>query len=419
MQGDITVMKIGGAILKESTNLSFVKNIVRNYCSKPTIIVFSAFSNLSRQLREIAFLARNSGLSPAAEKFAMVKQKLLEFVVASIDSTTLLEEAKSELNRIFEEFEKILFGISVTKELTPRTLDRVLSFGEYFSTSILASYLKSQSIDAEFCDARQIIKTDNKYGMATPIYERTRKEVFSKLIPLFDKSKLVFTQGFIGSTTDDTITTMGFESSSLTALLMANIVGAKEVIFWTDVEGIRTADPKIVDSTKLIPYLSFDYASLASLNGLKLIHPSMIDYFRMNPQTSYVYRSAFNPENGETYIVQSTKTRPKMILISEPCYLYENELPENLNSLVKTRFEIKSPECNLFAIEFVEGFNSNQKLIHIVTALNFEPKVLAEIFEQMFNEIILFQSLLENKIVKFFIEKDKVKFFVNQLHKYI
>jgi aspartate kinase len=419
MQKEIAVMKIGGAILKTSANLSLVKNIVQNYCPKPTVLVFSAFSNLSRQLREIAFLARNSGLTAAMDKFTNAKQNLLQFVDSSLGSTNLAAQSKSELNSLFEEFEKILFGISVTKELTPRTLDRVLSFGEYFSTTILASYLKSQEIDAEFCDAKQIIKTDSNYGMAKPIYEQTRSEVVSKLLPLLEKSNLVFTQGFIGSTTEDIITTMGFESSSLTALLIANILDAKEVIFWTDVEGIRTADPKIVDSTSLIPYLSFDYATIASLNGLKLIHPAMIDYFKMKPQTSYIYRSAFKPENGETYIVQTTTTQPKMILVSEPCYLFENAQPENTNTLAKTKFELKSADSNLFAIEFVERFDTNQKLINIVTALNFEPKILAEITEKKFKEIIFFLCFAENKIAKFFVENDKVKEFVNELHRYI
>lgn len=412
-------MKIGGAILKETNSFALVRNIVQNYCSTPSVIVFSAFLNLSRKLREIAFHARNNGQNFVTNEFNSLKTKLVDLSTSLINSKKLLAENLSKLENLFTEFEKILFGISVTKELTPRTLDRVLSFGEYFSTVILSSYLKQHKIEAEFCDAKKIIKTDNNYGNANPIYEITYKEVYSQIIPFLEKSKLVFIQGFIGSTIDDVITTMGFESSNLTALLLSNILEAQEVIFWTDVEGIRSADPKIVERTKPIPELSFDDAEIASLNGLKLIHPAMIEYFRMRPTTKYNYRSAINPENGVTQIKPFSSTRPKMIIISEPMYFFENKVLESENFFDKIKFQLQTADYNCFSVESLEKLHNKASIINFITLLNFEPRNISEILQKYYHEVIITLILKESKVVKFVVENSNVNEIVNFIHKFI
>ncbi len=412
-------MKIGGAILKETNSFDLVRNIVQKYCFTPTVIVFSAFLNLSRKLREIALLSRKEGQNPATKEFGLLQTKLIELSTSLINSKNLLEETLNELEELFSEFEKILFGISVTKELTTRTLDRVLSFGEYFSTVILSAYLKQHDIEAEFCDAKRIIKTDNNYGNANPIYEITYKEVYSQIVPLLEKSKLVFIQGFIGSTIDDIITTMGFESSNLTALLLSNILGAQEVIFWTDVQGIRSADPKIVETTKLIRELSFDDAQLASLNGLKLIHPAMIEYFRMRPTTKYNYRSAFNPEDGVTQIKPFSATRPKMIIVSEPMYFFENKFLGKENLFDKIKFELQTADYKCLSVESIEQPRNETNLINIITLLNFEPNDISEIVRKYYQDFIISLIFKESKVVKFVVKINKVNEIVNLIHKFV
>lgn len=315
-------MKIGGAVLKDEVGFRSLVNIIKNYCGTRTVVVFSAFSNLSRTLKDSALSISRGEQSESKTKIEQAKNFLSDLIKKIIEHQSIATEINKRIERLFDEIERIFYGVSITKELSPRTLDRILSFGEEISAIVLESYLKSQSIDVQFIGAEQIIITDENFGAAHPLIEPTAEAVKRKLLPLFEETDVVFTQGFIGASLAGYPTTMGFESSNLTALILAHILESKEVIFWTDVEGIRTSDPKVVHNTKLIEKISFETAEYLSLNGLKLIYPPMLDFFKLHPEINYVYRSAFNPRNGSTFVVPETNIIAPIILISERFNLF-------------------------------------------------------------------------------------------------
>ncbi len=412
-------MKIGGAVLNTPENFTFLVNIIKNHCAQPTVFVFSAFSTLSRKLKEIGLTAKDKDLEFALMKFQEVRKSLSNLVNSLIHDERILCNTKDKLEELFDSFEKILFGISVTKELTSRTMDKLLSFGEYFSSFILEGYLKCNNIIVEFLNSSELIITDSNYGNAKPIVEKTHKALEENLRPALENSNLVFLPGFVGTSESGTTTTMGFESSNLSALLVASLMGAKSVIFWTDVVGIRSSDPKIVLGTLLIPEISFETARIASVNGLKLIHPSMYDFFVQNPEIEYCYKSAFEPDAGETRVCKSTKEQPMLLLISGPYYFTEYffiktpEFSSNVNFLQQASdFSFKLNVENNVLKE--EG-----KKVSVVTLLNVDSKIMHSVLSILESELIFFYSYPKGNISKIFVEDSRVREVANFLHNFL
>lgn len=416
---NLSVMKIGGAVLNTPDNFTFLVDIIKNHCTQPTVFVFSAFSTLSRKLKEIGLTAKDKGLEFALLKFQEVKVSLTNLVNSLILDERLFYNIKGKLGELFDCFEKILFGISVTKELTSRTMDKLLSYGEYFSSFILEGYLKYNNINVEFLNSSELIITDSNYGNAKPIVEKTHKALEKNLHPTLEKANLVFLPGFVGTSENGTTTTMGFESSNLSALLVASLMGANSVIFWTDVVGIRSSDPKIVLDTLLVPEISFETARIASVNGLKLIHPSMYDFFVQNPDIEYCYKCAFDPDAGETRVCKSTQEQPMLLLISGPYYFTEHffvQLPEFSNNAY---FQQQASDFSfILKEENTEPIKENKK-VSVITLLNVEPKLLHSALGMLESDLIFIYAYSKGNISKIFVQDSKVREIANFLHNFL
>lgn len=415
----MVVMKIGGAVLNRAENFHTLVNIINKYCTQPTVFVFSAFSTLSRKLKHIGQLAKTKGLKPVSSELDDVKTELTTLARSLMVDQNYQNYIESRLSNLFNNIEKLLFGIAITKELTLRTMDRLLSYGEYLSSVILEEYLKRQNIDVLFLDSCNLIITDSNYGNAKPLIDKTINAINTNLLPALKKSNLLFLPGFIGSSESGTITTMGFESSNLTALLVASIIKAQEVIFWTDVPGIRTADPKIVADTLLIPEISFEDARIASFNGLKLIHPTMYHYFVRNPTIAYQYKSAFTPEAGTTFVKEQTKTRAKMILISEP-YTYKELMPEEEYELPSKLVLSNFSKDGLFLVEEKSCENSvEEECLSIITLLNFDSKQAFEALSKINSDLHFFYTNPSKGVCKIFVKTREVEHFASILHNFL
>ena len=198
-------------------------------------------------------------------------------------------------------------SISITGELTPRIQDAVLSFGELLALIIIDKYLDEKNIKHKCIDSTSIIVSDNNFLKAKPLLKETGDNVIKFLLPELNDNQIIITQGFVARSVDGDITTMGMESSNLTATLLACILKSDKLTLWTDVEGIRSADPKFISDTKLIKNLSFTDAYVSAENGLKLIYPSMIDIAEEN-NLELIYKSAFNSQGGSTLINNGKST---------------------------------------------------------------------------------------------------------------
>lgn len=296
------ILKFGGSVLQGVQGFAKIVPILKSV-NEETIVVISAFSTATQQLVTASTLASNGELEKAiqlidalVDSFNFIIEELIETPSKQHNIQSMIELGKTEVCNFLE-------GLSITKELTERTLDALMSFGEFFSLHIVSHYLSEKGITVESIDARQFLITDDEYGNAKPIRSETKERLQHIVIPALQRSKIVVTQGFVGRTLSGETTTLGKESSTTTATLLASLLHANEVIIYTNVEGIRTADPRRITNSHLIPQLTYEQASLLAQEGVKLLHSSTIEpLFGTNIPLTIC--SLYAPEKEST-IIQS------------------------------------------------------------------------------------------------------------------
>jgi aspartate kinase len=236
------------------------------------LLVVSAIGHTTRQLARAAELAELSHLKQAEDALdrTVTQHKQLA-------SSLQIEEEQSlfdTLDEVASDVRGLLEGITITRELSPRTRDAVISNGERLSGALVHALLRDRELPVRLIDAREIIVTDEQFGHAEPILEEIEARVNRLVVPRLKRSEIVLTQGFIGATRDGITTTMGSESSDLTATLLANVLHASELVIWKTVPGIFAADPEIVTNAKLLRSLSFEEAEEIGRRGARILFPT-------------------------------------------------------------------------------------------------------------------------------------------------
>ncbi len=303
--GFMVVMKFGGAVLNSIEGFNNMLRIIKSNESKRILLVISAFSKSTRNLKSAAITAETGDLTAAMKIADELYREYYNFAKMLIDKNSILDILVEEYKNSFSQLYDFLKGISITRELTYRTLDAVMSFGERLSLLTAHYYLSENGVALASIDSSEILKTDDNYGFANPNLELCEKNINELVSPLIEQSKIVITQGFVASTISGEITTMGIESSNLSAALYAKYLKAEEFIIYTDVQGIRTADPKLFSDTKCIKQLSYDQAYLAGVSGVKLIFPEMVEIVR-SANLKVIIKSAF-ADDGEFTTVKSER----------------------------------------------------------------------------------------------------------------
>ncbi|MGE5479843.1 MAG: hypothetical protein ACM3U1_05380 [Chloroflexota bacterium] len=273
-------LKFGGSVLRRALGFEGLRSALALSKETSCVIIVSALGKTSRRIEAAARLAEAGKLDEAKSSVSAILYEHEALAAEAITFGDTLEDVKLELRERCKKLERILESIAIVNQLTPRTRDLALSYGERLSLAIVAGYLSELKSDFLQFDATEIIRTDSNFGAASPDYEATLENVRAKMLPAFEKCNLALIQGFIGADAQGEVTTMGLESSNLTAALLADCLEADEIRIFTDVAGIRSADPKLVSRTKSIEFMDYDSAYVAALSGLKLIYPKMIDYAR-------------------------------------------------------------------------------------------------------------------------------------------
>jgi len=200
----------------------------------------------------------------------------------------------------------------VLRELTPRSQDKILSYGELVATTIIASALRQRGIDARWLDARTFIITDERFTGARPVDDLTRRGIQKEVLPLVSSGCVPVIQGFIGSTRSGATTTLGFEGSDLTASLAGAALDVSDIQIWKDVSGIMTADPSIFAEARTIKKISFEEASELAFFGAKVLHPDTLEPARRKDIPVHIYNSR-RPEDEGTMITACTKSGSTVI----------------------------------------------------------------------------------------------------------
>ena len=291
------IIKFGGSSVANPDNIQKVFSILKEKLIQHEIaVVFSAFGGVTESLLTIARQAREGDQS-YRDLLQTLEEKHLDIVrqlIAVQHHSSVMTYVKVR----FKELEDLFHGIYLIKENSLRTLDYVASFGERLSAFILAEALAGKGIKTQFVDAREVIRTNDRFGQARVDYETTNaliKDYFAK-----NEGVKVIT-GFIASTSKGETTTLGRSGSDYTAAIFAGALDAEDLEIWTDVSGVLTADPKLVYTAFTIPQLSYNEAMELSHFGAKVIFPATMQPAMKKNIPIYI-KNTFDPSNPGTLI---------------------------------------------------------------------------------------------------------------------
>ncbi len=273
----MVVCKFGGAVLATPEGFPTMASIVAAHTGEPVVLVVSALGTTTRLLDRAIEYAR-AGDSEGARGTV---DELLDLHNACIDRLGIGGDDDARLRALVAErrteLQALLRGISTTRQCTARVRDRVLSWGEDVAREITVDWLHFSGVPCVGVPARSVIVTSDCYGSAQPIADTTSRHASAIVAPLLETHGVVVIEGFVGQTTAGDVTTMGRESSNLTATLLGSVLHARMVTIFTDVEGVRSADPHQLEGTSLRPHLSYAQARVAAEAGVKLLYPTMME----------------------------------------------------------------------------------------------------------------------------------------------
>jgi aspartate kinase len=306
------VMKFGGTSLASGENIRHVANLIANYVGQgyTIVVVISALRGVTDKLIEASEQARKGNRDYVHEFKQRIVEEHLTAARKAVGNKLLREEIEKTLKTTIDELEKVLTGIIYVGELTPKSKDHVLSFGERLSARIVWAALRDLELKAQYYTGKDVgIVTDSNFGEASPLMNVTKHQVKEKIEPLWEKGVVPVVTGYIAATQDGVTTTLGRGGSDYTATIIGAALDVDEVWIWTDVDGLMTSDPKIVPSAKMMPELSFQEATEMTIFGAKGMHPKALEP-AMEENIPVRIRNAFKPENPGTLIVREQKIKP-------------------------------------------------------------------------------------------------------------
>lgn len=296
------VLKFGGTSVKNAENISKAISIVQKSLQQDSIlVVVSAFGGVTNKLIEAGTTAMQGSVS-----YVDIIQEISRLHHEAIDQLltgTRKKESDEYVDALLQNLQNILHGLSLIKELTPRSLDIISSYGERLSAYIIAHAMTEKGTPAEFLDARRVIKTDKTFGAAKVDFEKT-DALIQEVVG--DASQLFVATGFIASTDDDETITLGRGGSDYSAAIFAHALHAQILEIWTDVDGMMTADPRKVRKAYPIAQVSYAEAMELSHFGAKVLEPRTV-IPAMAKDIPVIIKNTFNPEAPGTYI---SKTNP-------------------------------------------------------------------------------------------------------------
>jgi aspartate kinase len=268
-------MKFGGTSVEDPAAIRRTAAIVAGRVAqgKQPIVVVSAMAKVTDQLLRAAAIAAEGDRTGALAISSRLRSRHRDTAAALVaDSGALVDR----IDLKFDSLDEILRGLSAILELTPRVSDLIVSFGELFSSHIVAAAFRELGINSFHVDARQIIITDSQFQKAIPQDALIEERAPKKLLPLIAENQVPVMGGFIASNQAGISTTLGRGGSDFTAALIGGALRAEAIEIWTDVDGIMTADPRVCPDALRVKIISFEEAAELAYFGAKVLHPATI-----------------------------------------------------------------------------------------------------------------------------------------------
>jgi aspartokinase/homoserine dehydrogenase 1 len=302
----LIVMKFGGTSVGSAERMKGASEIVAEHAKQNEIVVVvSAMSGVTDMLVRAA----NEASQGDREHWKSVRQELARRHRDVADQLLSASEQAVVLPRLAKhmaDFENLCSGFSLVREVTPRAMDMFSSLGELMSATLVAAIMRSQGLPAEAVDSTELITTDENFGNATPLFDHTDMRTEQRLAALRSAETIPVVTGFRGSTRDGHTTTLGRGGSDYSGTILGAALDAEEVWIWTDVDGVMTADPRLVPTAHIIPEISYREAIELSFFGAKVLHPKTIQPV-MKKKIPVWIKNSFNTSCPGTKIVHTSK----------------------------------------------------------------------------------------------------------------
>ncbi|MFW6363573.1 MAG: aspartate kinase [Spirochaeta sp.] len=269
---NMLVCKFGGSSVQDAPSIRETVKIVAGRAADSAhgpVIVLSAMRGVTDLLLQAASAAEN-GSDLAGKLLADIKNRHSATVAELMSNETEQAELLEQMEELFFQLNEILHGVGLLHECTKRTRDYIVSFGERLNCLQVSAYMRSQGLDSEMVDAREMIRTTEEHDGATVLFQESYERIVKRLK---DIKGVAVVPGFIGSTHDGVTTTLGRNGSDYTASLLGAALEVDSIEIWTDVDGVLSADPRVVKDAFLLPQVSFREAMELSYFGADVIHP--------------------------------------------------------------------------------------------------------------------------------------------------
>lgn len=303
------VVKFGGTSVGDADAIQRASTIVAGKVDRCPIVVVSALGGATNALLAVGEQSAKGHLIGALRGVENLRERHLRECESLLGTDAEATEVAAELSAMFDELAHLAEALSTLGHVTPRSLDAIAAQGEQLSANLVAAYFRKAGIDAEYVDPRTVVITDDHFMEAEPKTEPIAERCREVLQPLVQEGKIPVMGGFVGATESGVTTTLGRGGSDYTASLVGAALGAEAIEIWTDVDGMLTADPRVVEGSQLIEQIRFDEASELASFGAKVLHPNTIAPAVRLGIPVFVYNSR-KPEGKGTRITFDAPHRP-------------------------------------------------------------------------------------------------------------
>ncbi len=270
------VVKFGGTSVGDAAAIRRTADIVKGRLPRKPVVVVSALGGATNALIAIAEQSSKGHLIGAMRGVETLRDRHLKECQLLLDGTDVVDEVSAELSAMFDELAHLAEALSTLGHATPRSMDAVAAYGEQLSATLVSAVFAQHGIDSEHVDARSVMITDECYMQAEPQTEMIAERGREIILPILQAGRVPVVGGFVGATPSGVTTTLGRGGSDYSASLIGAALGAEAIEIWTDVDGMLTADPRVVEGSRLIEKIRFDEASELASFGAKVLHPNTI-----------------------------------------------------------------------------------------------------------------------------------------------
>lgn len=299
-------MKFGGTSVGSPEAVSNVVNIVGEAAAagERVVVVLSAMSGVTDALLNSVSMAAAGNkwdYLSTARRLRDLHEDTLNMLMSP---SRLREKTAAQIGVLLDEYVEICNAISVLGEATPRIVDSIVSFGERMSVRMVAAVLTQAGVNAVPYEAGEFLITDGRHQKATPLWDETQAQIEQKLLPLLDEGITPVITGFLGKTLAGAITTLGRGGSDFSGAIFAAYTNSDELIIWTDVDGVMTADPRLDKRARVLPHVSYQEVGELAFYGAKVLHPKTVQPI-LDRGIPMRVRNTFNPSYPGTLIEEN------------------------------------------------------------------------------------------------------------------